>query len=175
MPGFRTTKYDPRLRSADGSYAQEEWTSVTDVGKSFLGHTVQLSDYLSTENAYVETVHRFLEQCQVHHLRLRDLEQYDENCDLLPDALIEESKQWMRTITADQTLGGVALERAIRLTLRELIWCRLEGEAGFYVHFGYDYYMYIGSDRIASTPPELPPGIYVERFESPYHRDPDEE
>jgi len=32
-----------------------------------------------------------------------------------------------------------------RLVLREILWCKLESPNGFYIHFGYDYYMYFGS------------------------------
>ena len=54
--------------------------------------------------------------------------------------------------------------------LREEFWCRLEGE-GCFLHFGHDYYMYVGvpvpcpeSQKLASRL-----GLFVEEFASPYH------
>ena len=54
--------------------------------------------------------------------------------------------------------------------LREELWCRLEGDRGF-VHFGFDYYMYVG---VASACPEAQRlaaqlGLFVEEMRSPYH------
>ena len=58
----------------------------------------------------------------------------------------------------------------VRAILREVAWCKLEG-AAMYVHFGYDYYMYIGSKRDL-TSKELcrleKEGLFVEEFISPY-------
>ena len=60
------------------------------------------------------------------------------------------------------------LAEVIRLILREKFWCRLEAAGGF-LHFGYDYYLYLGvphrcpaAERTAS---EL--GLYVEVFDQP--------
>jgi hypothetical protein len=41
-------------------------------------------------------------------------------------------------------LGLGDIERICRLNLREALWCKLEDEGGQFVHFGWDYYMYIG-------------------------------
>jgi hypothetical protein len=58
--------------------------------------------------------------------------------------------------------------------LREEFWCRFEGSNGF-IHFGWDYYMYIGVSHPCPTAraraTEL--GLYVEEFASPYAEDED--
>lgn len=172
MIGFRTTKYDPKLRSPNGAYARDEWTSVTDVGRVYLGRAVELSDYRSVEEAYVETARRFLAQSQIRCLRIMDLESKIDNCDLLPSALVEETRAQLDAVEDGRVICDEHLEWVIRLVLREVIWCRLESEKeGFYIHFGYDYYMYIGSSRMRSHPPTLPRGMFAELFESPYHRE----
>jgi hypothetical protein len=43
------------------------------------------------------------------------------------------------------------LEDVIRLILREVLWCKLIKADRFYVHFGWDYYMYIGSTSPSSV------------------------
>lgn len=57
----------------------------------------------------------------------------------------------------------------LRNVLRERYWCRFEDESRF-VHFGYDYYMYVGdltrcadSQSLARTL-----DLFPEEFESPY-------
>ncbi len=62
----------------------------------------------------------------------------------------------------------------MRSVLREdYVWCRLSGDDGFFVHLGYDYYLYIGLTRapeqaVAATRRS---GLHVDPFESP-HLDP---
>jgi hypothetical protein len=67
------------------------------------------------------------------------------------------------------TLVGPLLEQAIRSILREEFWCPLEGGDCF-LHFGWDYYMYVG---VPGPCPEAcllatGSGLFVEPFRSPY-------
>jgi len=57
-----------------------------------------------------------------------------------------------------------------RLVLREILWCKLESTNGFYIHFGYDYYMYVGSPVSSQRAIDYGKqnGLYVEEMESPY-------
>lgn len=63
------------------------------------------------------------------------------------------------------------LQEIIPGILREEYWCRLQGDYGSFVHFSWDYYMYVGvphpcplAERKAG---EL--GLFVEEFISPCH------
>jgi hypothetical protein len=175
MSAFRVTKYNPEFRLLDGSFGPEEWTSVADVGKVFCGRTFTLSDYLVAEDAYVEAVRLFLAESGERCLRVAGLESYGSNCELLPRALVEETKKHSSSVKDAQNVRGEDLEWIVRLVLRDAIWCRLEGATGFYVHFGYDYYMYVGSDALGSVAPTMPPGVFAEVFESPHHPEPSDE
>ncbi|MGC4070551.1 MAG: hypothetical protein QM784_38965 [Polyangiaceae bacterium] len=170
MTGFRVTKYAPAFRSPDGAYCRSEWTSATDVGRNFDGTTLACADYLNVEADYVEAVHRFMAALRITTLRVVDLEVND-NSDVLPTALVAETKLWTSTVSEGEVVSAVRLDQVIRLALREAIWCRLEGVSGFYVHFGYDYYMYVGAESSELAPPLLPRGIYAEPFESPYRKE----
>ena len=57
----------------------------------------------------------------------------------------------------------------IRSVLREEFWCRLEGPAG-YLHFGWDFYMYVGVPYPCPKSQELARGLglFVEEYPSPY-------
>jgi hypothetical protein len=41
---------------------------------------------------------------------------------------------------------------------------------GFFVHFGYDFYMYVGTGSVL-TPPIVSRLLFVEELASPYHRE----
>ena len=57
-----------------------------------------------------------------------------------------------------------------RLILREKIWGKLVFEKQIFVHFGYDYYMYIGLEKESKKALERTQalGLFTEKFKSPY-------
>jgi len=67
-------------------------------------------------------------------------------------------------------VSGEILESICRLILREVIWCRLESELSFYIHFGWDYYMYVGSLISSKEAIEYGKanGLFIEEMISPY-------
>lgn len=169
MVAFRVTKYDPELRHADGSYLRDEWTSVSDVGRIVGGRALELAEYLSAEDSYVHAMRRCLDSAELKSLRIADLELKDIHGGL-PAALQSDSRVHQELVREGCEVSGEELDWVIRLALREVIWCRLEGAGGFYVHFGYDYYMYLGSEAGFAVP-SMPTGIYLEPFLSPYQRE----
>ncbi len=64
------------------------------------------------------------------------------------------------------------IENIARLILRSYFWCILRSE-DIFVHFGYDYYMYIGCKKkccdVIKTIEKT--GLFVEPFESPYNKE----
>ena len=66
-------------------------------------------------------------------------------------------------------MGLKQLGSVIQLVLREEIWCRLECPTGF-LHFGWDYYMYVGVPHLCPESLELAKrmGLFVDELKSPY-------
>ncbi|MCY0987151.1 hypothetical protein OV203_08450 [Nannocystis sp. ILAH1] len=164
MPVFRISKYDPSLRDAGGAYTREEWTSHGDIGKVFDGAELTLAEYLVVEARYLELLDKFLGWGRVKKLKVCGMEVND-----------RASLQRCRGDAKQGLSEGVWLEKAeilevARLALREVLWCRLEGQE-FYVHFGYDFYMYIGGVALMGDPPAVT-GLFVEMIrESPHGND----
>jgi hypothetical protein len=146
----RITKYDPAHRDAAGRFLSEEWTSFSDVGNN-----VTLEEYQKFESGYIATALELLRESGISGLRIAGLENPAE------DPIPFHEGMWL---TLD------ALEEAFRLVLRERFWCRFEDDSGVFVHFGRDYYMYVGVTR---TSPHVIAnaerrGLFVEDFRSPY-------
>jgi len=169
MPGFRVTKYDPAFRSSDGQYVRDDWTSIADIGCAFGGRVLDVTEYLRTETAYVTAVRLFMNCARLSVLVIRDLQV---NSAPVED-LAESTAERISKVTDGTEVRGDDLDWIVRLALREAIWCRLEGSNGFYVHFGYDYYMYVGATESGLAASKLPPGIFAEDFESPWQREQD--
>jgi hypothetical protein len=149
MHQFRITKYNPKKRDAHGAYTLlDEWTSYSDVGKS-----VSRDEYLKVEKAYIETAIDFMIAARVEALTIAGLEDNE---------TISTAHEGERILVAD-------LEAVLRSLLREEFWCKLESDDA-YMHFGWDYYMYIGVKVIdEKTIQEAHTrGLYVEACVSPH-------
>ena len=75
------------------------------------------------------------------------------------------SKIWIGKAVAVQEVRKLA-----KLTLRNAIWCKLGYKNQFFIHFGYDYYMYIGASEECVKAKEIvkETGLFIEDFKSPY-------
>ena len=168
MNGWRITKYNPAFRDGRGAYLKDEWTSVSDVGKSFDGAVLTFEEYRKIEDAYVSTALSFISEAGLDALTVTYLES---------NRVSEARAEDLRGIDFDpklarrgMPLSGGALGDVCRLVLREILWCKLESESGFYLHFGYDYYMYVGSPVPSekSIAYGSQQSLFVEERESPY-------
>jgi hypothetical protein len=156
---YRVTKYDPMLRDSTGSYIGEDWTSISEVGQRFAGHKLTMRDYLKTETNYLVVMNAMLEEAKVTQLRLRGLENTG------------AGRQAKRVRWREGAV--LSLEEVIefaRLALREELWGMLIAPRRAFVHFGYDYYMYVGLSRLTPSALDLAArvGIFVEPFRPPY-------
>ena len=168
MNTWRVTKYNPAFRDERGVYLRDEWTSISDVGRSFDGVELTFDEYCKVEDAYVSTILSFISEASLDALTVTDLETY---------GVSEARAEDLRGIDCDPNavrqrmlLSGGSIGDVCRLVLREVLWCKLESEGGFYIHFGYDYYMYIGSPVLSeqSIAYGRQQGLLVEDMESPY-------
>jgi len=168
MNGWRITKYNPAFRDGRGAYLKDEWTSVSDVGKSFDGAVLTFEEYRKIEDAYVSTAMSFVSEAGLDSLTITYLE---------TRGVSESRAEGLRDIAFDRKLAkkGMTLSReavadVCRLVLRETLWCTLESEGGFYIHFGYDYYMYLGSPAPSEQAIAYGgrQGLFVEDMASPY-------
>ena len=150
---YRITKYDPRWRNADGHYTKDEWTSFAEVGKSVGGQRLTMAEYLAVEEKYLTVLHALLREAGVKDLELKDFEN--------------------RKAPRLRFRSPMTLARALafaRLALREKVWGKLIASRRAYVHFGWDYYLYVGLSR--RTPLAIQTArslaLFVEPLRSPY-------
>lgn len=51
MHKYRITKYDPQYRDEQGIYIREDWTSYSDIGKTYNGKLLTLGCILFSEKS----------------------------------------------------------------------------------------------------------------------------
>ncbi|WP_380280805.1 hypothetical protein [Kitasatospora purpeofusca] len=154
MHQYRVVKYSAEERAG----TVPAWTAMSDIGRSFGGEVLTEVEYLATEGRYLAAVRRFAAVQGVTGLRVDGLEVHP------------ESPWWQRVAEGDRLPLDEAIELARSILREEFVWCRLVGDGDFFVHFGYDYYLYIGAER---SPEEAvrevrESGLHVDEFESPY-------
>ncbi|MGB8468123.1 MAG: hypothetical protein WCE21_03885 [Candidatus Babeliales bacterium] len=162
---WRITKYNPQYRNIHDVYLKDEWTSYSDIGKIFDKKKFCVNEYLTIEEAYITAILLFMDCVHTDDLRITDLEKNNTNF----KKIFSEISPHQVPIKNEQIINKEQLLIIIRLILREAMWCRLES-AHMYVHFGYDYYMYIGASLACdSTLQQIKQlGLFVEEYQSPY-------
>ena len=103
---WRVTKYNPAFGTENGHYTLiEEWTCPSEIGKSFNGGKFTLREYLQVEDAYVNTVLKFLEESGLATLRI-----------------VQLSTTWLdkESILYDSSFDQLDLQEDMLLTLKEI-------------------------------------------------------
>lgn len=156
---YRVTKYNPQYRDErSGGYLLDEWTSICDIGKVFNGEVVTKEEYDFVEDAYVKSVLSFMDDMDIQALKLISLEN------------TRNYKDDRLTIEDNKFYNKAEIEILTRLILRGEIWTKLIHD-NMFVHFGYDYYMYIGVNKMPSEALDISAGLglFPENFSSPYN------
>ena len=142
-----------------------------DIGSIYSEGVFTVEQYVDVENLYVNAVIGFMNCLNINSLKVVGLEKHSVNIEILDFSELynEEMVLIYSRIEDGCILNKSEVKSICRLILRDNLWCKLIFESDMYVHFGYEYYMFIGSsDRCDSTVESIASsGLYVELFESP--------
>ena len=155
---YRVTKYDPRFRDTDDRYTRDDWTFYAQIGKRVGGHVLTVAEYLRTEALYLSALRLLLVEAGISRLEVRGL--------WLPPQPTPQLRAWLRR----HVLGVQQALSFAQLVLRNRIGGQLIAPRRAYVHFGFDYYLYVGLSRPTPNAVSLihASGLFVESAPSPY-------
>jgi hypothetical protein len=165
MFAYRLSKYNKANALRSGGAVSEDWTSISDIGKVFSGELLTEKVYKRIEDDYVVATIGLLNSAGIKSVRITDLEFH-------PPAGIsrlndKELLQQCSGLSVGAVVEAVDLEPLVRCCLREHIWCRLIGPNNSYIHFGYDFYLYLGLPVPADLS-VVPTDLCLETHESPW-------
>lgn len=152
---YRLTKYDPAMRDDRGAFTGDDWTMFGQIGETFDGLRLTFPTYLEVEGRHLVVLASFMDESHISSVTAEGVEnaagtfRVNEGAELSPVEAIE----------------------AVRQMLREEGWCRLVDDDRFYLHVGWDYYLYVGTDTPCARSVALAheKGLFVdENFPSPY-------
>jgi len=165
---YRITKYDPKNRNELGCYMVNEWTSFWDIGKSFTGEVFNYHEYINVENKYIHAIELLMKRQCLGSLRTRNLGKYGIPFDM---TTTKDMIKLYNELNCDCNICIQIMPTFCRLILRDYVGAQLVSP-NMFVHFGYEYYMYIGvtTGCIEELREIEASGLFVEECESPYGR-----
>ena len=168
MHQYRITKYNPIYRDNNGFFKHDEWTSVTDTNIFNKSSSITFNDYMVIENDYINVVKHIMSINGTDRLEVK-LKEHRANRLNYPDCDENKIVSFLTETKWDQPIYGDDIEFLVKLCLREEVWCKLENTYMF-AHFGYDYYMYVGSARELKSGEIkiIAPNLFQEDMSSPY-------
>ena len=150
---FRVSKYYKNLDT--GMPLPNLWTSISDIGQIFGEHHLTYAEYEQVERRYLQLIEQVCLALDIPQLQITSLENPFNICPYPNNSLVYDLEQ----------IVDIA-----RDCLREKYWCRLQSKK-LYFHFGYDYYLYIGSpfDFFQMSTFASRVGLFIEEIKSPYN------
>ncbi len=152
---LRISRFQPGATQTPDS----AWTSIGDVGQTFSEGVLTLAEYERVEALYLNAVSLLLEDSEVRQLIVSDVQ------------LTPLASETARAIREGALVSASDALEICRLELRDEVSCRLEDDGRFYVHIGFDYYLYVGSKQVSAAAIEAieQSGLFVEQgIPSPY-------
>jgi len=152
---LRLSRYEPgALQSATST-----WTSISDVGQLFDDGLLSQAEYERVEDLYLVALESLLKDAGRPELTVSDLQ-------LAPLASAPA-----RVVREGARVGVAEALEICRLELRDELSCRLDDDERFYVHVGFDFYVYVGCERLTPSVSAAieRSGLFIERgVPSPY-------
>ena len=167
MNEYRITKYNPIYRNFEGNYCNDEWTSYSDIGKNYNGELFAFANYIIVENKYIDAIVSLMNK-KTNSMTITGLEKNFDNFDANTS---EEMIILYNELKEKCLIDIINIPTLCKLVLREYVWVRLTSPQMF-IHFGYDYYMYIGINYECKDILEKieKSGLFVEQLQSPYKK-----
>lgn len=172
MHKYRISKYDPLFRDETGCYQKNEWTAISDIGKSFDGILLTDEEYIGVEDKYVDAVKLIIKFHSLTSLSVANLchsFSKEEFLNLIKpySQLYSESLLDFYTNFNGSQAGLDEVESLFRLQLREDIGVDIFSPRKLKIFIGYDYLMGVNSSK--SLEPIIPEisaiGLFVEKID----------
>jgi len=173
MKNYRITKYNPEYRNEKGYYTANDWTSLSDIGNTYLEKTFTIGEYIEIEKAYCDVIAKILFNNHIDNFNVIEIEKYNSLWKVkrllrrYKIYLSEEECSIIKKIENNTAINCKDAITCIKLMLRGCFWAMLESpEPVMRLSVGQDYYVYMSCE-------EIPPyiinisainGIYIEEI-----------
>ena len=73
MYKYRISKYNPKFRNSTGKYTNDEWTSISDIGKTYNNKKFTKKEYIITEDKYISAIMLILYKMNIFEMQIDNL------------------------------------------------------------------------------------------------------
>ncbi|PHZ84767.1 DUF7683 domain-containing protein [Paremcibacter congregatus] len=174
MQQYCITKYDKSKRDKNGTYPDDcdQWTESCDVGRHINGKKVQLRDYFRVEDRYIKAALALFDYADLPYLRLTNAHLHDYQMEILrkKNKHFHELSFSSIDFREDAIICRDEIPTVLKMIFRNLGEAKLEFQGKFFIHIGWDFYMYIGAHVSNNSLIEKieEDGLYVLEWDSPY-------
>lgn len=147
---YRVSKYNPFYRNEKGKYSIQEWTSISDIGKSYNGIRFTLSEYLYTEEKYALFYLDLLMRLKIHEVKVSNLDKQNTLSEAIQilngyDIILDNTERNIyQNLENNQIISIENFKIIFQFAMREIIWCKITAPfPKISIEFGYDYYTYL--------------------------------
>ncbi|WP_416729348.1 hypothetical protein [Fictibacillus sp. JL2B1089] len=153
MYKYRITKYNPVFRDNEGIYLENDWTGISDLGKSFNGKELTMEQYKETEENYISAIQLIMSYMKTPYLKIEDAIQSfskDMFFDLIADYKPLYTKDIIDFYLDIKNINEVRQDNCkllLSLMLREDIGAKVFYPRKLKVFIGYDYLMSVHTSR----------------------------
>lgn len=171
MYKYEITKYNPIFRDEKRRYLKEDWTAISDIGKSYEGGTLTIDGYKQVEDSYIKAIELIMEYLEIpflsidHVSRSFSFETFMELNKNFRELYSQEILEIYNDVKNLDKLDNEKLNAYCRLLLREDIGSEVFYPGKMKVYIGYDYLMGIHTSKsIDSLIPMIEQlGLFVEK------------
>ncbi len=145
MIKYRISKYNPKFRDDDGVYLKNEWTSMSDIGKTFDGKVFVKQEYEYVEKNYLNFFVQLCSIYKVDKINIRKIEIYD--ADYLMKDIVSLPILYNSIKLKNKKICNVTISQAtkfLQYCLREKCWGEIV-VGSLCLDIGYEYYLNISS------------------------------
>jgi len=145
------TKYDPKNRDSSGSYLVNEWTSYSDIGRTFDNILLTRQKYKEIEDKYINAIYKLINFSGSIKVKITKLEKTSD----INDFVRKQDDTLFQTYSKIKDLDDIDVDKemlleVLLLIIREYMWCNLQIDNDIKITFGYDYYMYFSGVNLNS-------------------------
>ncbi len=73
MYKYRISKYNPIFRNSAGKYMNDEWTSISDIGKIYNNKKFTQNEYIEIENKYISAIMLVVKKMNIDKMQVNNL------------------------------------------------------------------------------------------------------
>jgi hypothetical protein len=151
MEEYEVVKYQPKFY-INHIYTKEEWISRFDIGSTFNGKLFEMTEYQRVEDNYVNFIKDILAAsgCNYFYVEYSELNPKWAYKHIKKSPFFDYDKKLVDcvyNVAKHRRFKVSYIDLVARLCLREYAYLILSNKSKhFSVRFGYDYYMYIGTN-----------------------------